>query len=202
MPLYKKCNECNRKRKVKNHNICHICYEIIKTKLPKQSGYKVIDDFIRYTQSNYVTTDKGDKGMEFVSYDQFKSIEFIAEGGFSKIYKATWVDGPINNWDEIIHKNWNITRDNNYIVVLKKLNDSKNITSKELNELKIFYQVYSGKNTNVDCISKYFGITQDPITKDIIFIMQYYYSDCLLPSSTSILLETSFVILQIGFNYI
>jgi len=32
--------------------------------------------------------------MEFVSYDRFKNVEFIAEGGFSKIYKATWIHGP------------------------------------------------------------------------------------------------------------
>ena len=72
--------------------------------------------------------------MEFISYDRFKNIEFIAEGGFSKIYKATWVDGPVDNY--------NRKRDNrqpNYTVVLKKLNNSKNITSKELNEVRIFY---------------------------------------------------------------
>ena len=33
--------------------------------------------------------------MEFVLYDRFKDVKFIAEGGFSKIYKATWVDGRI-----------------------------------------------------------------------------------------------------------
>ena len=72
--------------------------------------------------------------MEFVPYEQFKNIEFIAEGGFSKIYKATWVDGPIN-WHDIGYDNYNVSRDNNYTVVLKKLNNSKDITTKELNEV-------------------------------------------------------------------
>jgi hypothetical protein len=27
--------------------------------------------------------------MEFVPYEQFKNVEFIAKGGFSRIYKAT-----------------------------------------------------------------------------------------------------------------
>ena len=54
--------------------------------------------------------------MEFVPYDQFKDVEFIAKGGFSKIYKATRIG-------------------RNQTVVLKKLNNSKNITSKELNEV-------------------------------------------------------------------
>ena len=70
----------------------------------------------------------------FVPYDRFKNVEFIAEGGFSKIYKATWVDGPITGWS---YQSYN--RKKNYTVVLKKLNNSKEITSKELNEVNILY---------------------------------------------------------------
>jgi len=93
-------------------------------KIFKPSGNKVIDDFIRYTPTN-LTKEKGK--MEFVPYEQFKNVEFIAEGGFSQIYKATWIDGPIN---------WNyLYRRPNETVVLKKLNNSKNITTKELNEV-------------------------------------------------------------------
>ena len=68
--------------------------------------------------------------MESVSYDKFKDVEFIAEGGFSRVYKATWIDGPeYNKW------RWKAAKKQ---VVLKKLNNSKNMTSKELNEV-IFY---------------------------------------------------------------
>jgi hypothetical protein len=102
---------------------------------PKQSGNKVIDDFIRHTQRNHAIKERGK--MEFVPYDQFKNIKFIAEGGFSKIYKATWVDGPIN-WRYFTEEyNYIIcSRSKNYTVVLKKLNSSNNITSKELNEVQ------------------------------------------------------------------
>jgi hypothetical protein len=102
--------------------------------ITKLSGNKVIDDFVRYTQINY---EPGGE-LEFVPYDQFKNIEFIVEGGFSKIYKATWVDGPINNWDKIKRNGGKIFRNKsnkNKTVVLKKLNNSENITSKELNEV-------------------------------------------------------------------
>ena len=120
----KKCNECNKRRKTldASHQVCHICY-IMKT-IFKPSGNKIIDDLINHTQKNGRR-----QKMEFVPYDNFKNIEFIAEGGFSMIYKATWVDGPIN-WDDI-----ECTRQNNYPVVLKKLKNSKNITPKELNEV-------------------------------------------------------------------
>ncbi|CAB5363897.1 unnamed protein product [Rhizophagus irregularis] len=100
----------------------------------KSSGNKIIDDFIRFTQVNLA---REEGKMEFVPYDQFKNIEFIAGGGYSKVYKATWVDGPID-WYNIKRENSNITHRTcvkNYKVILKNLNNSKNITLKELNEV-------------------------------------------------------------------
>ncbi|UZO23626.1 uncharacterized protein OCT59_015958 [Rhizophagus irregularis] len=185
-----KCNECNKRRSRldETHQICHVCYKM-KT-LFEPSGNKIIDDFIKFTQVNFV---RKEGKLEFVPYEQFKNIEFIAEGGFSKIYKATWVDGPIN-WDNIERKSDNISRKPNYTVVLKKINDSKNITSKELNELKIYYDFYTNWNSQHNnyqvkrrsnkisyqetplnsCICNYFGITQDVNTQDFMIIMQYY----------------------------
>jgi hypothetical protein len=52
--------------------------------------------------------------LEFVPHDQFKNIEFIAEGGFSKIYKATWINGPVIGYNTT-------HRDPNCTVVLTKL---------------------------------------------------------------------------------
>ena len=120
------CNECNKNRTPldKSHQICHVCHEAKRLTL---SGNKVIDDFIRYTQTNYI---KKEGKMEFFPYDQFKNIEFIAEGGFSKIYKAIWIDGPVTNYNTMCST-----------VVLKKLNNSKNITSKELNEVRIIFYI-------------------------------------------------------------
>src|SRR3954453_7636379 len=114
------CSECNKKRTPLNesHQICHVCYKTKAVYEPKLSGYKIIDDFIKHTQINNV---KKEGKMEFVPYEQFKSIEFIAEGGFSKIYKAIWIVGPIDNYNSKYP-----FRQPNDIVVLKKLNNSKN----------------------------------------------------------------------------
>jgi hypothetical protein len=92
--VIKKCNECNRRREIlnKDHQMCHVCYKY------GPSGNKVIDDFIRYTQINHV---KKHGKMEFVPYEQFINVKYIAEGGFSKIYKATWIDGPVINYKRI-----------------------------------------------------------------------------------------------------
>ncbi|GES83766.1 kinase-like domain-containing protein [Rhizophagus clarus] len=94
----KKCTECNKRRKTldKSHQICHVCYNVKMVFKYKPSGNKIIDDFIRKTQVNLV---KKNGKMEFVPYEQFINIEFIAEGGFSKIYKATWIDGPVEDDD-------------------------------------------------------------------------------------------------------
>src|SRR5437667_11454651 len=69
------CGECNKKRVPldESHQICHVCYKAKKIIL---SGNKIIDDFIKYTQTNYI---KKEGKMEFVPHDQFKNIEFIAE---------------------------------------------------------------------------------------------------------------------------
>ncbi|GBC27195.2 uncharacterized protein OCT59_021209 [Rhizophagus irregularis] len=178
-----KCNECNKRRYRldETHLVCHVCYKTKEKFIP--SGNQIVDDFIRYTQVNLIK--KAGK-MEFVPYNQFKNIEFIAEGGFSKIYKADWInDSPIK------HK---YLFDSYYnTIVLKKLNNSKNITSKELNELKIFYNYYTKWKTQYDnalkankispetyvtqCenyISDYFGITQDLNTQDFMIVMPYY----------------------------
>ena len=93
---YNECSECHlRRRPLKeNHQICIICYQA--KLLYKSSENEIVDEFIKYTQINFV---QESSRMKFIPYDQFKNIEFIKEGGFSKIYKATWIDGP-PYWNE------------------------------------------------------------------------------------------------------
>ncbi|RGB43014.1 kinase-like domain-containing protein [Rhizophagus diaphanus] len=152
----------------------------------KPSGSKIIDEFIRHTQINYV---RKEGKLEFIPYDQFKNIEFIAEGGFSKIYKAIWKDGPISKWD-----NRSNIRQCDYTVALKKLNNSKDITHKGLNELKIFYNFSlkwkaSRMYSSYKYISNYFGITRDPVTEDIMIVMPYYNSGDLIYYITKVFYE-------------
>ncbi|GBC07793.1 hypothetical protein RclHR1_00770006 [Rhizophagus clarus] len=178
-----KCKECNKRRKPldKSHQICHVCYKTKEIFNVNLSGNNIVDDFIKYSQTNLI---KMEGKMEFVPYNQFKNIEFIAEGGFSKIYKATWVNGPINSRG-IDRKN--ISRLSNHTVILKKLNNSKNITSRELNELKVFYDYHAKLETKysksirskawhrrINGVISYYGITQDLNSQDFMIIMPYY----------------------------
>ncbi|EXX79657.1 Gcn2p [Rhizophagus irregularis DAOM 197198w] len=181
------CSECNQRRELleENHHICCVCYKAKSVYIP--SGNKVIDDFIMHTLTS---SSKLAGKMVFVPYDQFKDVKFIAEGGFSEIYKAIWIDGPvINNWCKKKQSFCKPTYKKNYEVVLKKLNNSKEITTKELNELKIFHEFslnwkkkknYKNSYELFNYVSNYFGITQEPVTKDIMIIMPYYKSGDLI----------------------
>ncbi|GBB98851.1 hypothetical protein RclHR1_03340012 [Rhizophagus clarus] len=177
----KRCNECDKIRKPskENNQICYTCNKAKKRII--LSGNKVIDDFIRYTQTNSPNNINGK--MIFVPYEKFENIEFIGEGGFSKIYKATWIDCKFSNRDILDYSLQNKSK----TVALKKLNISKYITSKELNELQMFYNYSLNQkkwkkrsdyhsNTNENVVV-YYGITQDPITQVFIFIMPYCNSD-------------------------
>jgi hypothetical protein len=76
------------------------------------------------------------KALEWIPYDRFYDIKYIAKGGFGKVYKANWIDGCISelySWNSE-NQNWK-RKDQNKFVALKSLNDSKNVTLKFMNEV-------------------------------------------------------------------
>ena len=124
-PKYQKsenCIRCNRKRKPldESHKICQICYK--SDTLYKPSENKLVDDFIRNSHHSGLIVNM----MEFVPFDQFKDIEFLPKVESSK---ATWIDGNIQSWNK---KEMSFKRSGSMQVVLKKLNDSGNVTHEEL----------------------------------------------------------------------
>ncbi|RIB19585.1 hypothetical protein C2G38_2245076 [Gigaspora rosea] len=90
-----KCKKCLTKKRYhynKNPDLCKECY---RASFRILSGIKLIDDFIESAQTFSRTNSK----LEFIPYEQFTNIEYLAKGGFSVIYKATWVDGSIFRWN-------------------------------------------------------------------------------------------------------
>jgi hypothetical protein len=94
------------------------------------SGNENIDKFIQDTQ---LLANNSEKVLEWIPYDKFYSIEYIAKGGFGKVYRAKWIDGFITNWDNKKH-NWKRICQNKD-VALKSLNNSKNVTMEFLKEV-------------------------------------------------------------------
>ncbi|RHZ78542.1 hypothetical protein Glove_162g61 [Diversispora epigaea] len=125
------------------------------------SGNKDVDEVIKESQSNCTTKCSF---VEWVPYSKFEDIKYIDKGGFGKIYSAIWKEGFITKWN-IQQKQWE--RINNKKVALKSLNNSQNITTEFLNEFK--NHLICNESLIVSC----FGITQDPETKDYMFVMSF-----------------------------
>ena len=93
------------------------------------SGNKEIDEFIQNFQLNATCYEAV---LEWIPYEKFENIEYLAKGGFGTVHKAKWIDGCIKYWS-ISKNNWK--RSSLRYVVLKSLNNSQNITTDFLQEV-------------------------------------------------------------------
>ena len=120
--LSDKCKKCNE-----------VCYSIHFQQNFNNwtSGNDDIDKFIQDAQlsSHYDVKE----ALEWIPYNRFYNIKYIAQSCFGKVYRANWIDGSISHWDG---ENQNWKRNNkNMIVALKSLDNSKNVTLKFMNEV-------------------------------------------------------------------
>ena len=93
------------------------------------SGNEFINEFIQETQLNIKYLKQI---LEWIPYNKLKDIKYLDKGGFSTIYEAMWLDGPIEKWNNGEQK---LVRHNNKKVVLKNLNKSSNLSNEFLNEV-------------------------------------------------------------------
>src|ERR1044072_7287217 len=117
---YPWCQSCNSKRFQQEFN-------------KWTSGNKEIDKFIQKFQLN--ATNRHEV-LEWIPYDRFENIEYLAEGGFGTVYKAIWIDGCIRGWSLYQNK---CRRYTNAKVVLKCLKDSQNLDTDFLQEVICCY---------------------------------------------------------------
>ncbi|PKY29998.1 hypothetical protein RhiirB3_485159 [Rhizophagus irregularis] len=89
--------------------------------------------------------------IRWIPFPQFTDIKEITKGGYGIIYKATWSS-------------------KNETVILKRFENSKNISKYFLNELKAL--LHCIKNYNGHLIKTY-GFTKDPELEDYIIVMKY-----------------------------
>ncbi|RHZ51604.1 hypothetical protein Glove_476g101 [Diversispora epigaea] len=85
-----------------------------------ESGDKKIDKFIQEIQ---LKTIKWQEIIEWIPYDRFENVTYLAKGGFGTVYKAKWLDGCILSWDNKV-ENWK--RSQELDVCLKSLDYSTN----------------------------------------------------------------------------
>jgi hypothetical protein len=96
------------------------------------SGNNDIDEFIQYTQLSAAHYDL-EAALEWIPYNRFYNIKYIAENEFSQVFRANWIDGKINYWKNY-DQSW-IREDCNMFVVLKSLNSPKSITLEFMNKV-------------------------------------------------------------------
>ncbi|GBC21860.2 kinase-like domain-containing protein [Rhizophagus irregularis DAOM 181602=DAOM 197198] len=119
------------------------------------------DDYInRYNKDYYHLL-----FLEWVPFDKFEGIKQIGEGGFSKIYSATWIDGKAK-YKRQDDGSWKKKESSPMKIALKKLNDSQNISVEYLNKLKTYWNLQRKD-------SKYYGITKDSETKEFMMIIEF-----------------------------
>ncbi|GES88109.1 kinase-like domain-containing protein [Rhizophagus clarus] len=159
--VYGICGECNEPGT--GQNWCQPCNaKRFKDNFENwTSGNKVIDEFIQQSQLNAVYYSKC---LEWIPFEKFQKVTYIAEGGFGKIYSAEMPEGIIEYWD-IENQRWDRSIFDKY--ALKSLNNSSDICSDFLNEVKSHLQIYL--NYGVRC----YGITQDPNTKEYMMVLFY-----------------------------
>ncbi|EXX69300.1 Rad53p [Rhizophagus irregularis DAOM 197198w] len=158
----KYCEKCDKEYTITNENWCKPCQinDLRENFTNWTSGNIKIDNLIQVVQLNI--SHPRDIIFEWIPYNHFSNIEEIDRGGFATIYLATWKDGPLSYYG----------RDTKYVrdkkkIILKQLDDSQNITTEFLNEVKK-YSIKKYKE-----ILAIYGISQNPDTKNYIMVLDY-----------------------------
>ncbi|GBB93633.1 hypothetical protein RclHR1_02200014 [Rhizophagus clarus] len=161
-PTYGICTSCKTQRNSISWCDCEI--EFLKENFPNwTSGSSIIDEFIRHTQ---LTATKNMDYLEWINFDKFDLVKNINKRGtFSSMYSAIWLEGPRWNLDEEAEI-W--TRSGPIKVILKRLDNSQNMSQEFINQLYRYYKCLQS-GALADC----FGITKDP-TSSYMFVMRYY----------------------------
>jgi hypothetical protein len=124
---YGLCKKCKQPKN--NSQWCRICTFQQNFK-NWTSGNHDIDEFIQKSQLK-ATDDR--EVLEWIEYDRFENVEYLAKGGFGTTYKAIWKDGYIDDWDS---ENDQWERVGRIPVALKCLHDSQDITVEFLREVR------------------------------------------------------------------
>jgi hypothetical protein len=123
------CKECNRIKI--SYYWCNYCYFQPNFK-NWTSGNNDVDEFIQKLQLKVINCDQL---LEWIEYDKFKDVEYLAKGGFGTTYKAVWKEGYI--WRNYNNNN-RLERYGETKVALKCLHNSQGITIEFLKEVRYF----------------------------------------------------------------
>ncbi|GBC39478.1 uncharacterized protein OCT59_011822 [Rhizophagus irregularis] len=135
------------------------------------SGNISIDNFIKATRKNKSNIDKCMKWFEF---EKFENLKQIGEGGFAKVYSATWLHGGKKFiYTDPVTKTKKIRTYPN-TVALKSIKGSNEISAEYLNELEVYHKL------TLDNVSlPFYGITKDPNSSEFMMVTNLAEQGCL-----------------------
>ncbi|CAG8439159.1 12771_t:CDS:2 [Funneliformis mosseae] len=133
------------------------------------SGNSDIDKFIKDTMYHTRNVKGYPRFLEWVPFDRITDIEEIGEGGFAKVYSATWIDFQSGFYKQD-DGSWKKYDPEPMKVALKRLYGSREMSAKYFSELKAHWDFYKRYPLGLE----FYGITKDSKTKDFIMIKLAY----------------------------
>src|SRR5437763_14777501 len=97
------------------------------------SGNENVDKVIRNAQ---LSAKNSKCVLEWIPYNKFKDVKYMAKGGFGTVYFGYWVDGQILEWNKEFSQ-WR--RHGKNIVAFKRLHNSQFITMEFLDQVCIYF---------------------------------------------------------------
>jgi hypothetical protein len=126
---YGLCEKCNQL--LVSYYWCNYCHFQLDFE-NWTSGNNEVDEFIQKLQ---LKVKDSYQLIEWIEYDKFEDVEYLAKGGFGTTFKAVWRDGPIVMWNDY-NNQW--IRNGETKVALKCLHNSQGITTEFLKEVRYF----------------------------------------------------------------
>ncbi|CAJ0745136.1 18964_t:CDS:2 [Entrophospora sp. SA101] len=130
------------------------------------SGNQIIDKFIQEIQLNAT---EWAQYLEWIPYERLVNVHYLAKGGFGSVYSATWLDGPKACDRDKIEI---FCRKENHPVALKSINHSGPAMEGFFSELNIYIEAMKSFDGYNDLL-RYYGITQNPETKEYMMVTQF-----------------------------
>ena len=91
------CKKCKQPKTSSIYDCCQCRSKIFQQNFQNwTSGNHDVDKFIQKMQ---LKAKREEEVIEWIEYDRFENIEYLAKGGFGTTFKAIWKDGPIDSFD-------------------------------------------------------------------------------------------------------
>jgi hypothetical protein len=113
--------------RLNNEILCEGCKEKEIEKLTDKCGNEKIARFLYYQRK--LNSKYRDEYIQWIPFDEFKNIEYLAKGGFGEVHKATWIGHgyydmykmKYKDRDVVLKRIYNNSSDDKIVDILKEV---------------------------------------------------------------------------------